>query len=166
MKLTELLNERVVVDKKIQSEIDELGELTEKIEKLKKQMKPLQKRYGEVAEQIMPVLDKLDKGTLETKSFVMKILRRGYDRENYKYKESFLTALDKVNKSTQKILMGLLTQTKSLTKINPSFSLSPLGEGVKDKLEVWTLKLMMLINKFGQYFNGIRDGNKLLKRLI
>ena len=38
MKLISLINEKFVVDAKIQSEIDELGDLTNKIEQLKKQL--------------------------------------------------------------------------------------------------------------------------------
>ena len=76
MKLKELISERVVTNAKIQSEIDELGQLTDKIEKLKKQLQPLQKRYGKVVEDIIPFIDKVDKETLTTNNFVMKIIRR------------------------------------------------------------------------------------------
>ena len=106
MKLKELISEKVVVDSKIQSEIDELGILSQQIEKIKKQLQPLQKRYGEVVEEIIPVIDKLDKETLTTNNFVMKIIRRGYERENYSYKEGFLNGLNKVNENTKRILKG------------------------------------------------------------
>ena len=167
MKLKELISEKVVVDTKIQSEIDELGQLTDKIEKLKKQLVPLQKKYGNVVDKLLPTISKLNKETLTTKKYVLKLLRKGYERENYKYKESFKSALSKVNDNTKQILMNILQQTKSLTKINPSFNISPtLGEGIKDKLQVWVIKLMMMVNKLGSKFKGIKDANKLLKRLI
>ena len=166
MKLKELLSEKVVVDSKIQSEIDELGKLTQQIEKLKKQLKPLQKRYGEVVEEIIPIIDKLDKETLTTNNFIMKIIRRGYDRENFSYKEGFLNGLNKVNENTKKILQQILEETKKLTKINPSFSVKPIGEGVGDKLKVWYNKFKMMVRKLTKNFKGISDGNKMLKRLI
>ena len=134
MRLKDLLSERVVVDKKIQSEIDELGMLTDKIDKLKKQLQPLQKRYGQVVEGIIPIIDKLDKETLITNNFIMKIIRKGYDRENYSYKEGFLNGLNKVNENTKKILQQILEETKKLTKINPSFSVKPIGEGREGQL--------------------------------
>ena len=137
MKLKELISEKVVVDSKIQSEIDELGILSQQIEKIKKQLQPLQKRYGEVVEEIIPVIDKLDKETLTTNNFVMKIIRRGYERENYSYKEGFLNGLNKVNENTKRILQQILEETKKLTKINPSFSVKPIGEGREGQLYSW-----------------------------
>ena len=166
MKLKELISEKVVVDSKIQSEIDELGILSQQIEKIKKQLQPLQKRYGEVVEEIIPIIDKLDKETLTTNNFVMKIIRRGYERENYSYKEGFLNGLNKVNENTKKILKEILEETRKLTKINPSFSVKPIGEGVGDKLKVWYNKFKMMVRKLTKNFKGISDGNKMLKRLI
>jgi predicted transcriptional regulator len=166
MKLKELISEKVVVDTKIQSEIDELGILSQQIEKIKKQLQPLQKRYGEVVEEIIPVIDKLDKETLTTNNFVMKIIRRGYERENYSYKEGFLNGLNKVNENTKRILKEILEETQKLTKINPSFSVKPIGEGVGDKLKVWYNKFKMMVRKLSKNFKGITDGNKILKRLI
>ena len=166
MKLKELISEKIVVDSKIQSEIDELGILSQQIEKIKKQLQPLQKRYGEVVEEIIPVIDKLDKETLTTNNFVMKIIRRGYERENYSYKEGFLNGLNKVNENTKRILQQILEETKKLTKINPSFSVKPIGEGVGDKLKVWYNKFKMMVRKLTKNFKGISDGNKMLKRLI
>ena len=166
MKLKELISEKVVVDSKIQSEIDELGILSQQIEKIKKQLQPLQKRYGEVVEEIIPVIDKLDKETLTTNNFVMKIIRRGYERENYSYKEGFLNGLNKVNENTKRILQQILEETKKLTKINPSFSVKPIGEGVGDKLKVWYNRFKMMVRKLTKNFKGISDGNKMLKRLV
>ena len=166
MKLKELISEKVVVDSKIQSEIDELGTLTDKIERLKKQLQPLQKRYGEVVEEIIPVIDKLDKETLTTNNFVMKIIRRGYERENYSYKEGFLNGLNKVNENSKRILKQILEETKKLTKINPSFSVKPIGEGVGDKLKVWYNKFKMMVKRLSKNFKGISDGNKILRRLV
>jgi len=166
MKLKELLSEKIVVDSKIQSEIDELGTLTQQIEKIKKQLKPLQKRYGEVVEEIIPIIDKLDKETLQTNNFIMKIIRRGYERENYSYKEGFLNGLNKVNENTKRILKQILEETKKLTKINPSFSVKPIGEGREGQLYSWYKWFKVVIKRLTKNFKGLSDGNKMLKRLI
>jgi len=166
MRLKDLLSERVVVDKKIQSEIDELGMLTDKIDKLKKQLQPLQKRYGQVVEGIIPVIDKLGKETLTTNNFIMRIIRRGYDRENYSYKEGFLNGLNKVNENTKKILQQILEETKKLTKINPSFSVKPIGEAREGQLYSWYKWFKVVIKRLTKNFKGISDGNKILRRLV
>ena len=167
MKLKELLSEKVVVDSKIQSEIDELGTLTQQIEKIKKQLQPLQKRYGKVVEDIIPFIDKLDKETLTTKSYVLKLIRKGFERETFSYKEGFLNGLNKVNENTKKILQQILSETKKLTKIKPSFSVSPIGEGIISvKLKQWYNRFMMLVKKLSKNFKGISDGNKILRRLV
>ena len=166
MKLKSLISEKVVVDTKIQSEIDELGILSQQIEKIKKQLQPLQKRYGEVVEEIIPVIDKLDKETLTTNNFVMKIIRRGYERENYSYKEGFLNGLNKVNENTKRILKEILEETKKLTKINPSFTINPIGEGREGQLYSWYKWFKVVIKRLTKNFKGISDGNKMLKRLV
>tara|TARA_B110000467_G_scaffold162569_1_gene186143 strand:- start:26 stop:526 length:501 start_codon:yes stop_codon:yes gene_type:complete len=166
MKLMELINEKVTIDNSLQSEIDELGELTKQIDKIKEQLKPLQKRYGEVVENVIPVIKKLDKETISTNNFVMRILRKGYERETFQYKEGFLNGLNKVNKNTKKILQQILEETKKLTQINPSFSVTPIGEGVGDTLKKWYNKFKMMVRKLSKNFKGISDGNKILKRLV
>ena len=166
MKLKDLIIEKVVVDNKIQNEIDELGELTTKIEHLKKQLQPLQKRYGEVVEEITPIIDRLDKETITTNNFVMKIIRRGYERENVSYKEGFLNGLNKVNENTKNILKQILEETKKLSKIKPSFSVEPIGEGISNTLKKWYNKFKMMVRKLSKNFKGISDGNKILRRLI
>ena len=166
MKLKELISEKVVVDSKIQSEIDELGILSQQIEKIKKQLQPLQKRYGEVVEEIIPIIDKLDKETLTTNNFIMKIIRRGYERENYSYKEGFLNGLNKVNENTKRILQQILEETKKLTKINPSFSVKPIGEGREGQLYSWYKWFKVVIKRLSKNFKGISDGNKILRRLV
>ena len=162
----ELINEKVTIDNSLQSEIDELGELTKQIDKIKEQLKPLQKRYGEVVENVIPVIKKLDKETISTNNFVMRILRKGYERETFQYKEGFLNGLNKVNKNTKKILQQILEETKKLTQINPSFSVTPIGEGVGDTLKKWYNKFKMVVRKLSKNFKGISDGNKILKRLV
>ena len=167
LKLKSLISEKVVVDSKIQSEIDELGTLTQQIEKIKKQLQPLQKRYGKVVEDIIPFIDKLDKETLTTKSYVLKLIRKGFERETFSYKEGFLNGLNKVNENTKKILQQILSETKKLTKIKPSFSVSPIGEGIISvKLKQWYNRFMMLVKKLSKNFKGISDGNKILRRLV
>ena len=166
MKLTELINEKVTIDKSLQSEIDELGELTKQIDRIKKQLQPLQKRYGEVVENVIPIIEKLDKETITTNNFVMRIIRKGYERETFQYKEGFLNGLNKVNKNTKRILQQILDETKKLTQINPSFSVTPIGEGVGDKLKLWYKKFKVMVKKLSKNFKGISDGNKQLKKLI
>jgi len=167
LKLKSLISEKVVIDNTLQNEIDELGKLTQQIEKIKKQLKPLEKKYGEVVEKVIPIIDRLDKETLTTKSYVLKLIRKGFERETFSYKEGFLNGLSKVNENTKKILMGILEETKRLSKIKPSFSVSPIGEGIISvKLKQWYNRFQMLIKKFSKNFKSISDGNKILKRLV
>jgi len=123
MKLMDLIKDEYLinensksVDKEIQKEIDELGTLTKQIEKLKKQLQPLQKKYGELVNDIYPIVENLEDETLLTDKFVLQILKKGYTRETFQYKEGFLTSLDKVNENTKKILQTILEQTKKMTR--------------------------------------------------
>ena len=80
IKLTQLIRNDIIledkqqlIDKKIQKEIDELGEVINQIRVLKKKLSPLQKRYGELVDVILPVVDELGSETFKTKSYVFKI---------------------------------------------------------------------------------------------
>ena len=96
----------------------------------------------------------------------MKIIRRGYKRENYSYKEGFLNGLNKVNENTKRILQQILEETKKLTKITPSFSVKPIGEGREGQLYSWYKWFKVVIKRLTKNFKGISDGNKMLKRLV
>ena len=161
-----LINEKSkLIEKEIQKEIDELGTLTKQIEKLKKQLQPLQKKYGELIDDIIPVVEDLDDEVVLTDKYVLQILKKGYTRETFQYKEGFLTSLDKVNENTKKILKTILEQTKKMTKINPNIKVRPL-EGVGDTIKKWVNNFKSVIRKLTRNFKGIKDGNKGLRKLI
>lgn len=167
LKLKSLISEKVLIDKTLQNEIDKLGELTNQIEKLKKQLQPLQKKYGDIVESVIPIVEKLNTETIKSNHYVMKIIRKGFERETFSYKDGFLNGLSKVNENTKKILMGILDETKKLTKIKPSFSVSPIGEGIISvKLKQWYNRFQMFMKKISRNFKEIQNGNKILKRLI
>ena len=161
-----IINEKSkMIEKEIQKEIDELGTLTKQIEKLKKQLQPLQKKYGELIDDIIPVVEDLDDEVVLTDKYVLQILKKGYTRETFQYKEGFLTSLDKVNENTKKILKTILDQTKKMTKINPNIKVRPL-EGVGDTIKKWVNNFKSVIRKLTRNFKGIKDGNKGLRKLI
>ena len=160
-----LINEKSkFIEKEIQKEIDELGTLSKQIEKLKNQLQPLQKKYGELMGEIIPVVEDLEDETILTDKYVLQILKKGYTRETFQYKEGFLTSLDKVNENTKKILKTILEQTKKMTKINPNIKVRPL-EGVGDTIKKWVSNFKSVIRKLTRNFKGIKDGNKGLRKL-
>ena len=82
IKLMSLLLEGKIIDKKkhqritkdIKSKIDQLGRLTTKIDDVKKTLKPLQKKYDELIDIVLPVVDELDSETVRTKNFIFRII--------------------------------------------------------------------------------------------
>ena len=165
MKLKELINE-VVIDSKVQNEIDELGELSAEIDKLKIKLLPLQKKYGDIIKSVLPIVEKLNKETIKSNQYVLRITKKGFERETFSYKSGMIKALEKVNANTKAILMSILDETKKLTHINPTFTLSPIkSEGIGNKLKVWWKNFQRIIKRFTKNFKSIADGNKMLKRL-
>jgi len=172
IKLTQLIRNDIIledkqqlIDKKIQKEIDELGEVMNQIRVLKKKLSPLQKKYGELVDVILPVIDELGSETFKTKSYVFKITKQGYERQTYSYKEGFLNGLDKVNENTKRVLKSILEETMKLTRINPSFSVNPV-ESVGGTLKKWYNKFKGLVKRLTKNIRGVKDGNKILKRLV
>ncbi len=166
MKLKELINE-VVIDKKVQDEIDELGELSKEISNLKIKLLPLQKKYGDIVKSVIPTVEKLNKETIKSNHYVMWITKKGFERETVSYKSGMIKVLEKVNANTKVILLSILDETKKLTHINPTFTLSPIkSEGIGNKLKVWWKNFQRIIKRFAKNFKNISDGNKMLKRLV
>jgi len=56
IKMKELLSLNEDVEKDIKRNIDELGQLDREIEELQKKLKPLRKKYGELVENVLPIL--------------------------------------------------------------------------------------------------------------
>lgn len=160
LKLTPIIKEDII-DKQIKDSVNEMGELSKEIESLKDQLKPLQKKFGELVDVVLPVVEDMGKENIKTKRYVFRILRKGYEKKSYSYKEGFLTSLDKVNSNTKRILNELLEQTKKMVKVKPSFQIQPV-EGISD----WLKKLKMKIKGLIPSLKQIKVGNKELKKLL
>ena len=159
----EILKEKLGKD--IKSSVDELGDLSTEIEKLKDKIEPLQKRYGEIVNEIIPVVEGLHTENVLTKKYVFRIIKRGFDRKTVSYREGFLQSLKKVNKSTRLILEKIIKETEKLTYVKPRFSISTM-EGVGDTIKKWVNRFKGLVKKVLPSLRHIRDENKKLKRFM
>ena len=159
----EILKEKLGKD--IESSVDELGDLSTEIKKLKDKIEPLQKRYGEIVEEIIPVVEGLHTENVLTKKYVFRIIKRGFDRKTVSYREGFLQSLKKVNKSTRLILEKIIKETEKLTYVKPRFSSSTM-EGVGDTIKKWVNRFKGLVKKVLPSLRHIRDENKKLKRFM
>ena len=161
IKLIDLLTEDI--DKNIKQNIDEIGVLQNEIDDLQKKIRPLKKRYGELVENVLPILDKLGKEQVKTRNYIFKIIRKGYERQSFQYKEGFNRALEKVNSNIKSILREILEDTKKLVKVAPSFQVSPVTEGFTDWIKKYTRKVL---KKIIPRLKLVVVGNKELKKLI
>ena len=159
----EILKEKLGKD--IESSVDELGDLSTEIKKLKDKIEPLQKRYGEIVEEIIPVVEGLHTENVLTKKYVFRIIKRGFDRKTVSYREGFLQSLKKVNKSTRLILEKIIKETEKLTYVKPRFSISTM-EGVGDTIKKWVNRFKGLVKKVLPSLRHIRDENKKLKKFM
>jgi flagellar hook-associated protein FlgK len=166
IKMKELLSLKEDVAKDIKRNIDEIGQLGNEIDELQKQLKPLRKEYGELVENVLPMLKKLGKEQYKTRNYIFKIIRKGYERQSFQYKEGFNRALDKVNKNVKRILEQILDDTKKMVKVSPSFQVSPIEIreiSFKDWIKKYTRKV---VRKIIPYMKSVIQGNKELRKLI
>jgi len=166
IKMKELLSLKEDVDKDIKRNIDEIGQLDRKIDELQKQLKPLRQKYGELVDNVLPLLNKLGKEQYKTQNYIIRIIRKGYERQSFQYKEGFNRALDKVNKNVKRILEQILDDTKKLVKVAPSIQVSPIEirEGsFTDWLKRFSRKV---IRKIIPYMKSVIQGNRELRKLI
>ncbi len=166
IKMVDLLGIKENVDTDIKRNIDEIGQLDHKIDSLQKQLKPLRKQYGELVDNVLPMLNKLGKEQYKTQNYIFKIIRKQYTRQSYQYKIGFNRALDKVNKNVKRILEQILDDTKKLVKVAPSIQVSPIEIreiSFKDWIKKYTRKV---IKKIFPYMKSVVKANNDLRKMV
>jgi hypothetical protein len=165
IKMRELLSLKENIDTDIKQNIDQIGSLQKDIDELQKKLIPLKKQYAELVENVLPILSKLGKEQYKTKNYIFKIIRKGYERQSFQYKEGFNRALGKVNKNVKRILEQILDDTKKMVKISPSFQVKPveISEGFTDWIKKYTRKVL---KKIIPRLKLVVVGNKELRKLI
>ena len=154
----------------LESKIDEFGILSDKIDKVKMELSELSNRYKEIEGELRPTLEQLtiqNKKSIQTKRYLVTLKRMGYNRDNFKYKESFVESLTKVNKQTKKVLEDILLSTKTVSRV-----VSTIGVQRMDEISLKSM-LMKLVSPFKKLFSRLRNTNKnidglngLLKRMV
>ena len=154
----------------IESKIDEFGILSDKIDKVKMELKELSNRYKEIEDDLRPILEQLhiqNKKSIQTKKYLVTLKRMGYNRENFKYKESFVESLTKVNQQTKKVLEDILLSTKTVSRV-----VSTIGVQRMDEISLKSM-LQKLISPFKKLFSRLNlntmrldDLNGVLKRMV
>ena len=100
---------------------------------------------------------------MKTRNYIFKIIRKGYERQSFQYKEGFNKALGKVNNNIKKILEQILDDTKKMVDVKPKFQISPINEGFTDWLKSFTRKVLKNIIK---PMKSVVSANKDLRKLI
>ena len=166
IKMVDLLGIKENIDKDIKQNIDEIGQLNREIDELQKKLKPLRNRYGELVDNVLPMLNKLGKEQYKTNNYILRIIRKGYERQSFQYKEGFNRALDKVNKNMKRILEQILDDTKKMVKVSPSFQVKPVEIreiSFKDWVKKYTRKV---VRKIIPYMKVIVKTNNDLRKMI
>jgi chromosome segregation ATPase len=114
------LNEAVIEDKDLQSQIKEFATLSDQIDSISSELKKLENRYKELEGAIRPVLEQLDETqdkALEIENILITIKKSGYDRTSYAYKEAFEWLKDRVNPTMKKIVEDAIEKTKKTSRV-------------------------------------------------
>lgn len=130
--IREVLLSELEISKSVQQKIDEFGELSDEMDQLKNQLQGLKKKYSQIEGELRPILEELNRygqKSVQTERYLISIKRKGYEKESYRYKQSFEESLEKVNSQTRKILEDLLQSTKKVTKVVSSIGVQPVEEG-------------------------------------
>ena len=157
-------------ERDIESKIDEFGILSDKIDRVKKELSELSNRYKEIEGELRPTLEQLtiqNQKSIQTKRYLVTLKRMGYNRDNFKYKESFEESLTKVNQQTRKVLEDILLSTKTVSRV-----VSTIGVQRMDEISLKSM-LKKLVSPFKKLFNRLKNTNKsidglngVLKRMV
>ena len=140
-------------ERDLESQIDEFGILSDKIDKVKMELSELSNRYKEIEGELRPTLEQLtiqNKKSIQTKRYLVTLKRMGYNRDNFKYKESFEKSLAKVNQQTRKVLEDILQSTKTVSRV-----VSTIGVQRMDEISLKSM-LKKLISPFKKLFSRLR----------
>lgn len=161
--LKKKLSEVDVNDPELAKIIDELGSLQEQLDNAEAEIAALKKKLnvGGLQKQIKILIDeKLNTLVSEmdvtgerlarTENIVMRIERSGYTREDPKYKEGWLEALQKVNAATKKVLRAVLAAHTSTTKVAASLSFSK-------RNDEWVITEINMYEKFVNWLTKMID---------
>ena len=134
------------------------------------ELSELSNRYKEIEGELRPTLEQLtiqNKKSIQTKRYLVTLKRMGYNRDNFKYKESFVESLTKVNQQTKKVLEDILQSTKTVSRV-----VSTIGVQRMDEISLKSM-LQNLISPFKKLFSRLRNTNKsidglngVLKRMV
>ena len=149
-------------ERDLESQIDEFGILSDKIDKVKMELMELSNRYKEIEGELRPTLEQLtiqNKKSIQTKRYLVTLKRMGYNRDNFKYKESFVESLTKVNKQTKKVLEDILLSTKTVSRV-----VSTIGVQRMDEISIKSM-LKKLVSPFKKLFSRLKLNNKSMDDL-
>ena len=154
----------------VESQIDEFGILSDKIDKVKMELSELSKRYKEIEGELRPTLEQLtiqNQKSIQTKRYLVTLKRMGYNRDNFKYKESFVESLTKVNKQTKKVLEDILQSTKTVSRVVSTIGVQRMDEiSLKSMLKKLVSPFKKLFSRLKMNMKRIDDLNGVLKRMI
>jgi len=154
----------------IESKIDEFGILSDKIDKVKMELSELSNRYKEIEGELRPTLEQLtiqNQKSIQTKRYLVTLKRMGYNRDNFKYKESFVESLTKVNKQTKKVLEDILQSTKTVSRVVSTIGVQRIDEiSLKSMLKKLVSPFKKLFSKLKLNIKRIDDLNEVLKRMV
>jgi hypothetical protein len=91
----------------------------------------------------------------------------GYNRDNFKYKESFVESLTKVNKQTKKVLEDILLSTKTVSRVVSTIGVQRMDEiSLKSMLKKLISPFKKLYNRLKLNSKSIDELNEVLKRMV
>ena len=154
----------------IESKIDEFGILSDKIDKVKMELSELSNRYKEIEGELRPTLEQLtiqNQKSIQTKRYLVTLKRMGYNRDNFKYKESFVESLTKVNKQTKKVLEDILLSTKTVSRVVSTIGVQRMNEiSLKSMLQKLVLPFKKLFSRLKMNTRRMDDLNGILRIMV
>tara|TARA_R110001592_G_C13186309_1_gene751661 strand:+ start:7637 stop:8137 length:501 start_codon:yes stop_codon:yes gene_type:complete len=153
-------------EKKLEPSIDmminEFGELSNEIDRVKSVLNKLSSKYKVIENQLRPLLEQLhsnDIKSMKTDKYLVTLKRVGYERVNYKYKQSFEESLKKVNEQTKRVLKEILQQTETVTNVVSSIGVQSISENILKKV------FSKLLRGYRKYVKPLFRLNKELDNL-
>ncbi len=143
------LRELDVEDPDLISKIEEYARISDEMDRLSAQLSSMKKKFTPLDNELTTLIESVEDigdKSLRTKNLLITIKRKGYERTDYKYKESFEWLFERVNGKMKELVTEAKESTKTVSKIASSIAVQKIETTLRE--ENLLTRLLSRLKKF------------------
>lgn len=130
------LSELDVSDPELSKKIEEYARISDEMDRLSSQLSALKKKFAPLDSELTTLIESVDDigdKSLRTKNLLITVKRKGYERTDYKYKESFEWLFERVNGKMKELVEEAKEASKTVTKISSTIAVQKIENVLREE---------------------------------